>query len=182
MNKLQIFKVLAIAFVVMAFSAGWNPAFAQETMEDKITLTLDRADGRYDLGETVAVHADVPEEFVAIREVWINGLLESEEQVLVEAGSYDILTRCYYEPTSVMLKFRNPDSKQQKKDFTDIGYCVGMEGFKPGFEKPADFYEWWQSQVAKLRTLPIESKMTEVEVPEKYADEYELPLIDLTPL
>ena len=172
MNKLQIFKVLAIAFVVMAFSAGWNPAFAQETMEDKITLTLDRADGRYDLGETVAVHADVPEEFVAIREVWINGLLESEEQVLVEAGSYDILTRCYYEPTSVMLKFRNPDSKQQKKDFTDIGYCVGMEGFKPGFEKPADFYEWWQSQVAKLRTLPIESKMTEVEVPEKYADEY----------
>ncbi len=172
MRKLQTFKMALAAFVAMVLAGIWSPAMAQDKIEDKITLTLDKPDGRYNLGETVAIHADVAEEFIAIREVWINGLLESEEKVVVEAGRYDIFTRRYDEPTSVMLKFRNVDKKKQKGDFTDIGYCVGMEGFKPGFEKPADFYEWWQMQVAKLRTLPIEAKMTEVEVPEKYADDY----------
>ena len=172
MTKMQTLKVLTITFTAIIFGGSWTYAFAQETIEEKITLTLDKADGRYDLGDTVSIRAEVPEEFIAIREVWINGLLESEEKVVVEAGNYDIFTRCYDEPTSVMLKFRNTDSKKQKKDFTDIGYCVGMEGFKPGFEKPVDFYEWWQTQVAQLRTLPIEAKIVEVEVPEKYANDY----------
>ncbi len=149
---------------------GWE-LYDPRTMEEKITLTLDRWDGRYNLGEEVSIRASVYKKFKAVREIWINGLLESSEVVTVEEGDYDILTRRYDEPTSVMLKFKNPDSSQSK-DFTDIGYCVGMEHFKPGFEKPADFMDWWRSQVDLIREQPFEVKMVEVEVPANYAANY----------
>ena len=171
MKRVRIFKIATLVAVVMVVSSGWNSLWAQSTMEESITLTLDRWDGRYNLGEEVSIHAVVPEEFEAVREIWVNGLLESREKVTVEEGEYDILTRRYDEPTNVMLKFLNPD-KKQRKDFTDIGYCVGMEHFKPGFEKPADFMDWWRSQVDLIREQPFEVKMVEVEVPANYAADY----------
>ncbi|MBR3682822.1 MAG: acetylxylan esterase [Tidjanibacter sp.] len=171
MKRAQICKIAMLVAVAVVVSGAWSTLRAQETMEDLITLTLDRWDGRYNPGEEVAIHAVVPEEFEAVREIWVNGLLESSELVVVEKGEYDILTRRYDVPTTVMLKFRNPDKKQHK-DFTDIGYCVGMEHFRPGFEKPADFMEWWRAQVAELRELPIEAKIVEVEVPKKDAADY----------
>ena len=160
---------LALASV---FALGCSvPLWAQSAMEGLITLTLDNWDGRYEVGQTVAIHAEVEEGFEAIQEVWVNGLLESKEKVFVEAGKYDIFTRHHAEPAAVMLKFSNTNPKKTK-DFTDIGYCVGWEQFRPGFQKPADFMEWWQEQVAMLRQLPIEAIVTEVAVPEKYAKEY----------
>lgn len=171
MKKTQICKIVTLMVVAMVVSSGWNALWAQLTMEEQITLTLDKWDGRYNLGEEVAIHAVVPEEFEAVQEIWVNGLLESSELVTVKKGEYDILTRCYDVPTNVMLKFRNSDTKE-RKDFTDIGYCVGMEHFKPGFEKPADFMDWWCSQVALMRELPIDAKIVEVEVPQKYAADY----------
>ena len=158
---------LASVFAIGCSVSVW----AQSTMEGRITLTLDNWDGRYEVGQTVAIHAEVEEGFEAIREVWVNGLLESKEKVFVEAGKYDIFTRHHDEPAAVMLKFCNTNPKKTK-DFTDIGYCVGWEQFRPGFQKPADFMEWWQEQVAMLRQLPIEAIVTEVAVPEKYAKDY----------
>ena len=162
---------IRLALIAIIALCSHTKLLAQESMEDKITLSIDRWDGRYDLGETVTIKASVPEEFEAIREIYVNSILESKEKVWVEAGEYDILTRTYNTPTSVMLRFINPD-KKQKKDFTDIGYCVGMEHFKPGFQKPADFYEWWQEQVAELRKTPIEATIKPVAVPKKYAEDY----------
>ncbi len=160
---------LALASILTLFCSV--SAWAQNTMEDRITLTLDNWDGCYEVGQTVAIHASVPESFEAIREIYVNSILESKERVVVEAGDYDILTRTYNEPTSVILRLINPKDKRER-DLTDIGYCVGKEQFKPGFEKPTDFYEWWQEQVAQLRQTPIEAKLTEVDVPEKYAKDY----------
>lgn len=159
--------VVVSAFALCCSTSLW----AQSHMEELITLTVDKWDGRFELGETVAIHAEVPEEFEAIQEVWVNGLLESKENVVIKAGNYDILTRSYNEPTTVMFRLLNTNPKK-KKDFTDIGYCVGLEHFKPGFEKPADFMEWWQEQVAMLRQTPIEATLKEVAVPEKYAKDY----------
>ena len=158
--------------LVLVFALGCSVSvWAQSTMEGRITLTLDNWDGRYEVGQTVNIHADVPEAFEAIKEVWVNGLLESSETVLVEAGKYDIFTRHHDEPATVMLKFFNPKSKR-RVDFTDIGYCVGLEEFRPGFQKPADFIEWWREQTEVMRQLPIEATITEVAVPEKYAQDY----------
>lgn len=171
MKNLQIIKVATLMMVALCAAGGWNSASAQTSMEEKITLSLDRWDGRYALGEEVTIHAEVHEEFEAVRDIYINGVLESSELVTFEEGEYDILTRSYNTPTSVILHLKNPN-KKQRKDFTDIGYCVGMEHFRSGFEKPHDFMEWWREQVAMLRELPIEAKLVEVEVPKKYADKY----------
>ena len=171
MKSDNIARVVRFALTSLFTLCGSLTLWAQTTMEDRITLTLDNWDGCYEVGQTVAIHADVPEGFEAIREVWVNGLLESKEKVFVEAGKYDIFTRHHDEPAAVMLKFFNPNPKKQR-DFTDIGYCVGKEQFRPGFEKPADFMEWWQEQVALVRQTPIEAIITEVEVPEKFAENY----------
>ena len=157
----------------MAVMAWWALPISvgAQTMEEQVTFSLDRWDGQYAVGEEVSIWADVPKSFEAVQEVWINGLLTSSEEVVVKAGKYAILTRCDTTPTSVMLRLKNPDPKQ-KRDFTDVGYCVGMEQFRPGFQKPHDFYAWWMRQVDQLRTLPIEAVVREVPVPAKYADNY----------
>ena len=46
MTKMQTLKVLTITFTAIIFGGSWTSAFAQETIEEKITLTLDKADGR----------------------------------------------------------------------------------------------------------------------------------------
>ena len=142
-----------------------------QTMEERITFSLDRWDGCYEVGETVAVHVDVPEAFDAVQELWVNGNCVSSESVTVKSGKYDLLTRCDQEPTSVMLRLKHVDPKK-KRDFTDVGYVVGREQFRPGFKKPADFYPWWMEQVEQLRKLPIEAKLTEVMVPARWAERY----------
>ncbi len=156
---------MAMAWLTLPMSVG------AQTMEERVTFSLEQWDGQYAVGEEVSIWADVPQAFEAVQEVWINGLCTSSEQVVVKAGKYAILTRRDMEPTSVMLRLRHPDPKQ-KRDFTDVGYCVGMEQFRPGFQKPHDFYDWWMSQVAQLRELPIEAVVREVKVPAKYADKY----------
>ena len=163
-------KLMKRTWLVVLALLGATTLWAQ-TMEERITFSLDRWDGRYDLGDKVAIHVSVPEEFEAVQELWINGLCVSSEEVTVKAGEYDILKRRDKKPTSVMLRLKNPDPKK-RRDFTDVGYCVGMEHFRPGFQKPADFYPWWMEQVKKLRELPIEVKIEEVEVPAKYAAKY----------
>lgn len=156
---------MAMAWLTLPMSVG------AQTMEERVTFSLEQWDGQYAVGEEVSIWADVPQAFEAVQEVWINGLCTSSEQVVVKAGKYAILTRRDMEPTSVMLRLRHPDPKQ-KRDFTDVGYCVGMEQFRPGFQKPHDFYDWWMSQVEQLRELPIEAVVREVKVPAKYADKY----------
>ena len=157
--------LMAMAWLTLPMSVG------AQTMEERVTFSLEQWDGQYAVGEEVSIWADVPQAFEAVQEVWINGLCTSSEQVVVKAGKYAILTRRDMEPTSVMLRLRHPDPKQ-KRDFTDVGYCVGMEQFRPGFQKPHDFYDWWMSQVEQLRELPIEAVVREVKVPAKYADKY----------
>ena len=140
-----------------------------QKMEDRITFSLDNWDGLYRIGETVAIHAEVAEPFEAVQELWINGLRVSSEKVTIKAGKYDILTRCDNEPTSVMLRLAHPT---KKKDFTDVGYGVGLEQVKPGFEKPNDFMAWWQKQVKKMRKEKIDAKLVEVKAPKKFAKDY----------
>ncbi|MBR5830509.1 MAG: hypothetical protein IKY63_04545, partial [Tidjanibacter sp.] len=110
----NIARVVRFVLTSLLTLCGSLTLWAQTTMEDRITLTLDNWDGCYEVGQTVAIHAEVEEGFEAIREVWINGLLESSEKVFVEAGKYDIFTRHHDEPISVMLKFFNPNPKKQR--------------------------------------------------------------------
>ena len=139
------------------------------TIEDCVTLTIDRFDGRYEAGETVVVKAVSSVTFETTQEVYINGNLTTSEQVVVRRGVNDLLTRTDHEAVSVIVRLKHPTNT---KDYSDIGYCVAIDRFRPGFQKPADFYQWWTEQVAMLRTLPIEVKMVEVEVPSNYASTY----------
>lgn len=170
MNKKRNFKFVATLIVMLVAMCGWSPLFAQSAMEDFITLRIDHWDGQYALGEEVVVRAEVHEPFEAVQEIWINGnLSQSEKRTFSQVGEMELYRSCHNEPTAVMVKLVDPN---KQRNFTDIGYCTGMEGIKAGFEKPADFYEWWMEQVAMVRSLPIEAKLTEVDVPDKYAKDY----------
>ena len=42
MTKIQTLKVLTITFLAIIFEGSWTFASAKETIEEKITLTLDK--------------------------------------------------------------------------------------------------------------------------------------------
>ena len=142
-----------------------------KSLEELVTLTIDRWDGRYAVGERVSIRAVVPNALDAICEVWVNGLCISSEVKHLPRGTYNLLTRCDQEPATVMLRLQNTDPAQTK-DYTDIGYGVGVEQFRPAFTKPADFHAWWMEQVALVRQTPMQVKLTPVEVPATYASSY----------
>lgn len=172
-NRLVMEESLMVdaLFVQSATDNNEEDASLTKTMEECITLTVDHFDGRFDLGEEVAIRAVVPARFTAIQEVWINGLLDSTytSTKSFPKGVYNMMVRKDMEPTTVMVRLTNPNNS---KDVTEIGYCSGLEHFRPGFTKPADFYDWWMEQVEMLRALPIEATLTEVEVPSGYASSY----------
>ena len=46
-------RSIRLALIAIIALCSHTKLLAQESMEDKITLSIDRWDGRYDLGETV---------------------------------------------------------------------------------------------------------------------------------
>ena len=53
-----------------------------------------------------------------------------------------------------------------------IGYVVAPEGFRAGYEEPADLMAYWDNLKAQLKALPMQVKTTPLTVPQQYQDKY----------
>ena len=60
------------------------------------------------------------------------------------------------------LVFRECFNSPTAKSLGDIGFIVAPEEFRPGFEEPLDFRSWWNSEISRMRALPLEAKLEEV--------------------
>ena len=158
-----------IRFIICAFGALFLSAAVAgaQGKYQNVELTIDHKDGRYQKGEVVEVWAtrlvdDGEKLSLSIREngKWTSSPLELnlEEKTLVLSRSFDI-------PTSVVLQVK-PAS--DKSIYSSVGFIVAPEEFRPGFDEPADFMEFWQGQVKKMRKSKIKAKLTPVELPAKH--------------
>lgn len=49
-----------------------------------------------------------------------------------------------------------------------IGFVVAPEGFQTGYSEPEDMMSWWNGQKKQLAKMPMNLKLTELDVPEQY--------------
>lgn len=87
---------------------------------------------------------------------------EIPETITLLEGSYDETCAVYAEVT-------------QGKNFRSnqgIGFVVAPEGFHTGYSEPADMMTWWNKQKKELYKMPMNLKLTDLEVPEQYQGKY----------
>lgn len=134
-------------------------ALQAQGVYEQVSLILNSADGIYQAGDTVKVTARKSS--------------EGSEKVLMQVLSYDkvlyrkeiflkngynlVYTRVISEPVSMMVKV-NPVS--DPKVSTTVGFLVAPQEFVPGFAIPADLKSFWDGELARMRALRPEIRIT----------------------
>lgn len=78
---------------------------------------------------------------------------------------------CSFDETASVIVRVGPSS--DLKSYKDAGAVVAPENYRPGFDDPADFVQYWEGQKAALRASKPEATMTPVEMPEGAKPGYE---------
>lgn len=163
MKRITAF-VIALACCISVFAQKgqvYNP----------VLLSIDKDNGQYVAGETVNVYAELKEDIGGglVYSVQSNGVVISEtssvelklgEKVLVYSASFN-------EPSAVQVYVHHKDNEKVK---AAIGFVVAPEGFKPGFEAPADFEKFWAKQLKSLRRCKMKPELKSVDLPKRHAN------------
>ncbi len=144
---------LSLGFLLLSF------ALQAQNVYEQVMLSLNSADGVYQAGDTVRVTA--------------RSTAEGSERVLMQVLSYDkvlykkemslksgenlVYTKVISEPVSMMVKV-NPVS--DPKVSTTVGFLVAPQEFVPGFAIPADLKSFWDGELARMRALRPEIRIT----------------------
>lgn len=75
-------------------------------------------------------------------------------------GSYD-------ETCHIMVEVKQTEELSRR-----IGFVVAPEGFRTGYEEPADMKAWWDKQKKQLERMPMNVKSKALEVPEYFGGKY----------
>ena len=160
---MKALRFLICALVALLLSAA--VAGAQGKYKN-VELTITHGDGRYQKNEKVEVWALKTEDDGENLTLTIleNGqkTVDNSPLKLKPGKKTRILSRKYAGPTAVMLQV-SPES--DPKIFSAVGFIVDAEEFTPGFAEPADFADYWQDQVKKMRESEMTVKLTPAEIP-----------------
>lgn len=165
--------IFTLTLALLSVSGAWAQGKYQN-----IELTIQNKDGRYQKNEVVEVWAErlVKDKEALLLTVMENGTetISAEPIKLKKGKKKVILSQAYDHPAKVIIKI-SPASNP--KEYSSVAFIVAPEEFRPGFEEPADFMEYWQKQVAQLRQSEMVTNLTPVELPEnkkKYEDKVEV--------
>lgn len=162
---------LAISAVLL------SAALSAQTLVESVSLCVNSEDGLYAKGDTVRVWADVktapsvPVTFKVLR--WCDWKAESETPVTLKEGRTLLFERVFNE--SVQYVFELTDGKAPREFKAKggagnvfAGIVVSPEEFKPGFEQPADLYEYWSKEIKAMRKKKIKPVITKDQVKDGY--------------
>ena len=155
--------------LLMLFFAGGISA--QEPIDRAGTyhLNINKKSGIYQKGERAVVtcHADaVPIDSVHVR-VQYNNKVRREFRLLPVTADFTILEQALDSTCAVSVEVKEPTGKPEA-----IGYVVAPEGFRSGYEEPADLMSYWDNLKKQLRALPMQVRTTPLDVPEQYRGKY----------
>ena len=132
-------------------------------------LSISKESGIYEKGERVTVTCRMDAgaaDSLTVR-ILLNNQLAGQYKVLPAAGVVDVLDRSFDETCAVMVEVQGPDMPAES-----IGFVVAPEGFRPGYEEPADLMDYWDNQKKQLESLPMQVKAVPLEVPASRRGEY----------
>lgn len=143
------------AFLLLSF------ALQGQAVYENLRLYLNSADGVYQPGDTVKVTARMSSgKDKVLLQVFSYGKLVSKEETLLRKGETQIYSDVFSAPVSVMVKVSPVD---EPKTSTSVGFLVSPEKFTPGFRTPDDLRSFWDGELARMRALPPEVKITSAE-------------------
>lgn len=154
-----------IALLILTFGFIYTPSFAQ-----KYRLSLNNETGVYDPGEQVIVscHAEkVPTDSLTVR-VSYNNKVTKEFGLLPSTNDFTVFEQALQDTYAVSVELESHKDRIKES----IGYVVHPEGFKPGYEEPADLMAYWDNQKRLLKSLPMQVKTTPLDVPQHYQGKY----------
>lgn len=172
MNRLLPFVLSAV------LSIGPHILSAQPHMGSGMSyrLVLDKDNPIYEKGEKVTVSCDmngVPSDSMVLK-ISVNNNVIEQFKVLPDRGKTVLFEKSYDETCAVSVELQGRPGQNE-----GIGFVVSPEGFKTGYEEPADLLEYWNNQKKQLKALPMQVKAKQLEVPERYREGYECQDIEI---
>ena len=157
MNPKQIVAILLVALSApLSLSA------------QSFRLLLNKESGVYDKGERAVImcHMDsLTADSLTVR-VAVNNQLQREERLLPQHQAFALFDAAIDSTCAVSLEVSGKGAPE------GVGFVVAPEGFRAGYEEPADLMDYWNNQKALLRALPMQVKKTTLEVPEQYQGKF----------
>ena len=164
------------------FSQQNDDAFWRQFLNEKLILTRDEVNrtgtyrlginkesGIYEKGERAVVtcHADyVPMDSLLVR-VSYNNKVCREFRLLPATADFIVMEQALDSTCAVSVLVQERTNKPES-----IGYVVAPEGFRSGYEEPADLMTYWNDLKKQLKALPMQVKTTPLDVPEQYKGKY----------
>lgn len=132
-------------------------------------LEINKESGIYKKGEraVVSCHTDAaPLDSIEVC-IYHNNRLTLKHRLLPKTSTFNVLDQAIDSTCAVIVEV-----KERGGQPSSIGYVVAPEGFKPGYQEPADLMEYWKNQKRQLRSLPMETKLKDLNVPSDYQGRY----------
>ena len=168
--------------VPFVFSQQNDDAFWRQFLAEKLILTRDEVNrassyrlsinkesGVYEKGEraVVSCHATpMPFDSLHVRVLYNNKVCR-EFSLLPSSTDFTVLEQALDSTCAVMVEVKEHTGRPEA-----IGYVVAPDGFRAGFEEPADLMSYWDNQKQQLRALPMQVKTMPLAVPLQYQGKY----------
>lgn len=134
-----------------------------------IQLSINKESGIYGKGEKAVVtcHTDaLPQDSLCVR-IHYNNKVGREFRLLPSNADFTVLEQSLDSTCAVTVEL-----KENEGNPVAIGYVVAPEGFKAGYDEPADLMQYWDDLKAQLKALPMKVKTTSLPVPEQYSGKF----------
>lgn len=159
-------------------SFGLNLLSAQPWMGNGMSyrLILNKDNPIYEKGEKVIVSCDMngsPSDSMVLK-ISVNNNQTGLLKVLPVKGRTVLFENTYDETCAVSVELQGRPGQSE-----GVGFVVAPEGFKAGYDEPADLMEYWNNQKRQLKKLPMQVTSRQLEVPEQYRNGYECQDIEI---
>ena len=134
-----------------------------------VGLSINKESGIYEKGERAVVtcHTDIAPADSLLVSVSYNNKVGKTFSILPVSTDFTVLEQSLDSTCAVSVEVKDCQGAS-----ASIGYVVAPEGFRAGYEEPADLMAYWDNLKAQLKALPMQVKTTPLTVPQQYQDKY----------
>ena len=132
-----------------------------------VGLSINKESGIYEKGERAVVtcHTDIAPTDSLIVSVSYNNKVGKTFSILPVSTDFTVLEQSLDSTCAVSVEVKDCQGAS-----ASIGYVVAPEGFRAGYEEPADLMDYWGNLKQQLKALPMQVKTTPLTVPQQYQD------------
>jgi len=134
-----------------------------------VGLSINKESGIYEKGERAVVtcHTDIAPTDSLLVSVSYNNKVGRTFSILPASADFTVLEQSLDSTCAVSVEVKDCQGAS-----ASIGYVVAPEGFRAGYEEPADLMDYWGNLKQQLKALPMQVKTTPLTVPQQYQDKY----------